>query len=268
MTRLWGWLSTVLIVGLVLFIGIDLLGRGWAGLSWDYFFTGPENLGREGGIGPILVSTAVIVFGATVLAGFFALATAVTYVESIGPPWFRLVVHGILDIGVGVPRIVWGLFGGVFFGEVLGWGFSILSGIATLACLLAPIMTTGFIAGLEQVESRLREECRTLGVSPWIALWGQIIPAARPAIIAATALAVARGLGDAAALLFTAGIATNLPQSFYDSASTLAVFVFHLLTAVPGGQSAAYAAAAILFFLTFAVQLIISGTQRKQGLAP
>lgn len=267
MIRLWGWLTTLLIVGLVLFIGIDLLVRGWSGFGFDYLFGSPENLGRDGGIWPILVSTAIIVLSATLIAGVFAMATAVTYTESIGPKWFRLFVHAVLDIGVGVPRIVWGLFGGVFFCEVLGWGFSILSGIATLACLLAPILTTGFIAGLEEVDERVRDACRALGVSPWITLWKQILPAARPACIAALALAVARGFGDAAALLFTAGIATGMPDSVYDSAATLAVFVFNLLTAVPGGQSAAYSAAAILFLLTFAVQLVIAGTQRKQGLA-
>lgn len=268
MMRLWGWLATALLVGLILFIGMDLLIRGSAGLNLNYLLTGPENLGRAGGIAPILISTLIIVLSATLIAGIFSLAAAVTYVESIGPDWFRLAFHGLLDIGVGVPRIVWGIFGGIFFCEVLGWGFSILSGVATLACLLAPIMTTGFIAGLEQVDEGLREECQALGISPWVALWGQILPAARPAMIAATALAIARGFGDAAALLFTAGIATELPQSLYDSASTLAVFIFHLLTAVPGGQSAAYAAAAMLFLLTFYVQLVISSAQRKQGLAP
>lgn len=268
MIRVWGWLTTALVVGLGLFIGADLLVRGWDGLSLDYLLSDPRDLGRDGGIGPILVSTGIIVLGSTAIATIFGFATAITYVESIGPRWFRLLVHAILDIGVGVPHIIWGLFGGIFFCEVIGWGFSILSGTATLACLLAPTLATGFIAGLEEVDDTLREECRALGISSWQTLWAQIIPAARPTLIAAVALAVARGLGDAAALLFTAGLATNLPTSLYDSGATLAVFVFNLLTAVPGGQPAAYTAAFILFLFTFAIQMLIAGTQRKQGLIP
>ena len=68
---------------------------------------------------------------------------------------------------VGVPRIVWGLFGGVVFGGVLGFGFSVVTGVATLSCLLAPILVTGFINGLEAVDPAIRVECQALGVSRW-----------------------------------------------------------------------------------------------------
>lgn len=267
MIRVWGCLSTYLIVGLVLFIGVDLIARGAGGFSTAYFLGAPTNLGRSGGIGPVLVSTGVIVLASLALATVFSFATAITYVEMIGPIWFRRLVSAVLDIGVGMPRIVWGLFGAAVFGGFFGFGFSIISGVATLACLLAPILATGFIAGLEEVDPRLREQCASLGVSRWTTLWLQVMPAARPALTASLALALARGCGDAAALLFTAGLSTELPGSLFDSASTLAVFIFNLMTSVPGGQIAAYTAAAVLFLITFALQLIVASTQSKQGFA-
>ena len=261
MIRTLGLLSVLLITGLTLFMGVDLLVRGAGGFSVSYLFAPTQDLGRAGGIGPVLLSTMMIVGAATLLATLFSLPTAVAYTEMVGPSWFRRFVHALLDTGVGVPRIVWGLFGGVFFGGVLGFGFSALTGVITLACLLAPILATGFIEGLEAVDPELREQCRALGVSPWKTLWLQIFPAARPSLVASMALAVGRGFGDAAALLFTAGLVTRFPDSMFDSAATLAVFIFNLLTSVPGGQKAAYTAAAVLYLITLALQIGIAAHQ-------
>lgn len=271
MIRHFGALATALLVGLVIWMGCDLALRGASGFSFQYLLAPPTDLGRSGGIGPMLISTAVIVSLATVCASLLSLPCAIAYTELLGPSqwrWFRRFVHATLDLGVGVPRIVWGLFGGVLFGGVLGFGFSLFTGIMTLTCLLAPILTTGFIAGLQAVSPALREECDILGVSRWTAVWRQILPAARPALTASVALAVGRGCGDAAALLFTAGISTHIPQSFFDPAATLAVHVFHLLATVPGGQQAAYTAAAVLFFLTFIIQFGITWTNRYESRTP
>ncbi len=136
----------------------------------------------------------------------------------------------------------------------------------TLACLLAPILATGFIAGLQAVDPALHNQCDALGVSRWTTVWRQVIPAARPALIASVALAAGRGCGDAAALMFTAGVTSAMPQSVFDPGATLAVHVFHLLATVPGGQQAAYTAAAVLFGLTLMIQVGIACTQRKEGL--
>ncbi|MFT4587487.1 MAG: phosphate transport system permease protein, partial [Limisphaerales bacterium] len=227
----------------------------------------PSDLGRSGGIGPMLASTFLIVLLATGLAALVSMPAAVLYTELDSPRWYRRAVSATMDIGIGVPRIVWGLFGGVVFGGVLGLGFSVASGVLTLACLLSPILVTGFISGLQAVDPALREQCAALGVSRWRAFWRQILPAARPALIAATALGVGRGCGDAAALLFTAGVVSELPQSLLDPAATLAVFVFHLLTTIPGGQTAAYTAAGVLFLITLAIQVGIAGADQQEGLA-
>lgn len=262
-----GLLALLLLVGVVCFMGIDLFVRGFAGFHGQYLFEAPRDLGRSGGIGPMLLSTLVIVVLATLLATLFSLPCAVTYCEMFGPKWFRRFALALLDIGVGTPRVVWGLFGGVFFGGILGLGFSMWCGILTLACLLTPILTTGFIAGIQAVDPGLREQCAALGLSSWVTCWGQVIPAARPSLVAAVALAAARGCGDAAALLFTSGLATHWVKGLGESSATLAVFIYNLLSSVPGGQKAAYTAAAVLFLLTFAIQMIISGTNTEERFA-
>lgn len=256
-----------MLVGLVIWIGCDLFVRGASGFYSGYLLDPPSDLGRAGGIGPILFSTAVIIVWATALAVVISLCTAILYTELLNTPRVKRWLYVVLDIGVGVPRIIWGLVGGMLFGVIFGFGFSILTGVITLACVLSPMLSKGFIIGLEAVDPALREQCAALGLSKWTLFWRQVLPAARPALSASMALGMGRGFGDTAALLFTAGLVTELPSSIFDSASTLAVFIFHLLTAVPGGQNAAYAAAAILFLITLSLQVFIACTHRKEFLA-
>ncbi len=264
MIRIAGIISITLIAGVVLAMGIDLFVRGASGFFPGYLFSAPEDLGRAGGIGPMLASTALIVLVSTLIATGFSLPLAIVYTELITQRRFQRIVDAILDIGVGVPRIVWGLVGGVFVGGVLGFGFSVVTGVTTLTFLLAPILATGFISSLRAVDPALREQCDMLGVNRWTAAWRQVVPAARPGIVATISLAIGRGCGDAAALLFTAGVVTQLPQSIFDSSATLAVFIFQLLATVPGGQNAAYTAAAVLFAVTLAVQLCVSLSNRQE----
>lgn len=259
--------ATFLLVALVIWMGTDLIIRGSEGFHLRYLIDPPSDLGRSGGIGPMLVSTMMVVFLGTVLACLVSLPAAIVYTQVSGRSWLKQSVHALLDIGVGIPRIVWGLFGGIFFGGILGFGFSLITGILTLACLLAPILATGFISGLQAVDPSLRKQCDSLGIPPWISIWTQIVPAARPALVASVALAVGRGFGDAAALMFTAGITTELPQSLWDPGATLAVHIFQLLVTVPGGQKAAYTAAAVLFCITFIIQVGIASTNRSEGLS-
>ncbi len=267
MTKLAGILATLLMLALVVWMGSDLLYRGAAGWHAGYLIDEPRDLGRAGGIGPMLVSTAVLVGLAALLAAIVSLPLAVAYTELEAPVAIRKIVRTALDIGVGVPRIVWGLFGSFFFVGYCGFGFCLLSGILTMACLLAPIMATGFITGLEMVDDEVREQCAALGVDRWSAAWRQVVPAALPGLSAPLALAIGRGCGDAAALLFTAGISMQMPQSLFDPGATLSVFTFHLLGTVPGGQNAAYSAAAVLFVITLVTQLGITTLTREERYA-
>jgi len=254
MIKCLGLLSSLFLAGVAIGIGIDLWVRGASALHIGYLVEAPRDLGRAGGIGPILASTAIIVGSSVFLASAIGLPAAIVFFTASGLPWLDPLIRITLHVGVGVPRIVWGLFGAAVFGGLFEFGFSILTGVLTLTCLLLPIITSGFLAGLEGIGRDLHEQCRAIGVSQWTSLWLQILPAARPSVTSAMALAAARGCGDAAALLFTAGVATSMPSSVYDSGATLSVFIYQLLNTVPGGQNAAYAAAAILFTFTFVIQ--------------
>lgn len=264
MSKLPGLAATLFLIGLTAWMGLDLLSREGRHWSAAYFTEAPRDLGRAGGIAPMLVSTGIVVGLGMLLATLVSLPLALAFTELEPPAPLKSALRAVLEVGVGVPRVVWGLFGGAVFGGYCGLGFSLLTGVLTLACLLSPILATGFIASLEQVELEVREQCAALGVSRWQAAWRQVIPAALPGLTAPLALAAGRGCGDAAALLFTAGVAMQMPQSLFDPGATLSVFVFHLLASVPGGQKAAYSAAAVLFLITLGVQLAIASLTREE----
>lgn len=121
-------------------------------LSWSFLFDAPADAGRSGGIGPILISTLLILAIALATAVPIGLGVAVWLSDFVRPE--RSVaasVRLVLDVLAGVPSIVYGLFGNAFFSVVLGLGFSILSGGLTLACMILPVFIRTCEAGLSAV---------------------------------------------------------------------------------------------------------------------
>ena len=155
------WSAALLVAAMFLWLLGDVIWHGAAHLSWSFLTAAPENAGRSGGIGPILVSTLLILVVAVAAAVPLGLATAVWLTEFIRPgSRFGRLVGLSLDVLAGVPSIVLGLFGNAFFSVYLGLGFSILAGGLTLSCMVLPIFIRTSEAGLR----RLEEWCRRFGI--------------------------------------------------------------------------------------------------------
>lgn len=231
----------------------DLLWHGAARLSWDFLVAAPENAGRAGGIGPILLSTVAILAVALVAAVPLGLATAV-WLSDFSRRDSRLgrAVSLSLDVLAGVPSIVFGLFGNAFFSVVLGLGFSIAAGGLTLACMILPIFIRSAESGLSAVPDEWRRGAAALGLSRAAALRHILLPAAAPAISAGLMLGIGRALAETAALIFTSGYVDRMPESLLDSGRALAVHIYDLSMNVTGGDQAAYASALVLIVLLVA----------------
>ena len=147
----------------------------------------------------------------------------------------------------GIPSIVFGLFGLAFFGQFFGW--SILSGGLTLACMILPVFIRSTEESLRAVPASLSQGAAALGLSPRAVLWHLTLPAATPGITAGVVLSIGRALAETAALLFTAGAAIRMPTSLFDSARSLSYHIYLLAIEVPGGQERAYASAVVLIGL-------------------
>ncbi|SNR87986.1 ABC transporter permease subunit [Puniceibacterium sediminis] len=249
----------------ILLMSALLIWLGHAGatrLSLSFLIEAPKNAGLSGGIGPILGNTFIIVGLALTIAVPVALAAAIAH-NGARPRRHGIkgrvltTARQIVDVGLCLPRLLWGLAGAAIFGHALGLGVSAAAGVLTLAALLIPIMTSGFNEGLSRAMERHAAPCRALGYSEQQILMHVVVPAAWPSLTISILLAGARAFGDAAALVLTAGFSSRLIESWDSSGSTLAVYVYMLAVEIGGGLPTAAAAAFVLLLLTITLQLLV-----------
>lgn len=251
-------LCLVALVTAVAAILVDLVRRGWPLLGIDYLVTTPIDQGRRGGILPVLWTTLEVVGLGAALTVPIALAAAIVVTEILSPrSMLGQRVADVLRIGAGVPAIVWGLACSAVVADWVGLGVSRATGVIALVAMLAPGAALAFIAAIQSVPAALREQCLALGLSRWQCLVLRVIPTAAPAMVTGFGTTLQRGLGDAAALVLTAGIATAWATSLNADGATLAVHVFSLVQVVPGALPAACAAAATLLVLTLVLQVLM-----------
>jgi len=248
------WATAGLVVVTLFWVLGDVVIKGLSHLSWSFLLDAPRDAGRGGGIGPILVSTLLILLVALGVSIPLGLGVAV-WLSEFSPRSshkgrsFGAAIRLTLDALAGVPSIVYGLFGNAFFSIFLGLGFSILSGGLTLACMVLPIFIRTCEAGLSAVNDDWRRGAAALGMTRTSAIWYILLPSASPAIAAGLALGIGRATAETAALIFTSGYVDRMPGSLMDSGRALAVHIYDLSMNVTGGDPAAYASAFILITL-------------------
>jgi len=238
------------VVSVFLCILASLLHRGMSGLTLDFLLGVVRDAGRSGGIGPIIVSTLWIL-GVCLLAALpVGLGTAILLAEfSASDGMLGKVVRISLDVLAGVPSIVFALFGNAFFCIYLGFGFSILAGGMTLACMVLPFWIRAAELSLRAVPNDYRLAAAALGMSRHRLITRILLPTAAPGLLAGLVLVVGRALSETAPLLLTSGYVTRMPGSVYDSGRSLAVHIYDLSMNVPGGEANAASASLVLVVL-------------------
>ncbi|MDH5325711.1 MAG: phosphate ABC transporter permease PstA [Gammaproteobacteria bacterium] len=249
-------LVAIALMFLFAFILIDVFWVGIDNISWAYLTQTPLESGRAGGIGPVLVSTLLILAVCLVVTVPLGLGTAVLLAEYLPLEnplgWF---VRRTLDILAGVPSIVIGLFGNAFFCVQLGLGFSILSGGLTLACMVLPIFIRASEDGFRCIDDSYRHNASALGLTQVSTIRYVLFPMALPAIAVGLSLSVGRALAETAALIFTSGYVDRMPDSLLESGRALSIHIFDLSMNVPGGDSRAYSAALVLLVLIVSINV-------------
>jgi phosphate transport system permease protein len=256
----------LLVVAAPLIMAWQMLIGGGQGLSWEFLTQAPQDAGRAGGIGPILVST-VWVLGVCLLATVpLGLGAALFLVETVDEQ-SRLgrSLQLALDVLGGVPSIIFGLFGNRFFCVELGLGFSILSGGLTLACMVLPLFVRCAEQALRSCPGSYRQAALALDISRVGFIWRIMLPHAMPGIAVGLVLAAGRALAETAVLLFTAGYVTRWPETWFDSGRTLAVHIYDLAMNVTGGTAPAAATALVLLGLSITIQALAHGIVRWQA---
>jgi phosphate transport system permease protein len=186
------WAATIVTVGVLLFIVIYTLARGMSHVNWTLLTAEPADMGRSGGILPTIVGTVVLAMFGVVIAAPFGVGTAVYLVEYTREGWLTRVIRFGVDALAGIPSIVYGLFGFVFFVLTLGLGWSVASGALTLAIMILPTIVRTAEEALRAVPDSYREVSLSLGAHKWEMIATVALPAALPGIVTGIILGIGR----------------------------------------------------------------------------
>ena len=251
------WMVAMAITGVLGWIIVDVFIRGISKLSWTFLTSEVEAAGIEGGIGPVVVSTLLILMVTLVVSVPMTLLTSVFLNQARRrSPRLGNWIRGSLNLLAAVPSIVFGLFGNALFCQVMGMGYSIAAGGLTLACMALPIMIRTTEQALADVPNDLELGAQALGLSQFSTLRHVSLPAAAPALGGGLVLGIGRALAETAALIFTAGYVTRWPQSLTDSGRAMSVHIYDLALNVAGGTANANSTALVLIILL----LLINGS--------
>ena len=160
-----------------------------------------------------------------------------------------------------MPSIIYGLFGFLFYVIMLRWGWSVLAGVGTVAIMVLPLIIRSGEEALKTVPTAYRAGSYALGAGKFYTVRKLILPLALPCILAAIILAISRIMGEAAALMLTAGTIVGMPNSLFSSSSTLAVFMY-TITVEGTDINKAYATAIILIVVVLFLHITANAVSR------
>ncbi len=259
--RVFPWLAAIFTFGALLFLIGHILLNGIPYLRPSLFALkyNSENVSLL----PALVTTVIMVILSLLIAAPLGLFTAIYLVEYAkrGSRLVRL-VRVTAETLSGIPSIVYGLFGSLFFVSWLGWGYSLLAGTFTLSIMILPLIMRTAEESLKSVPDTYREGSFGLGAGRLRTVFRIVLPAAAPGILAGVILAMGRIVGETAALIYTAGSVAQIPSSLLASGRTLAIHMYALSSeGLYTGQ--AYATAVVLLVLVVGINALSAAVAKR-----
>lgn len=212
---------------------------------------------------PALINTIIMTCLSLLIAVPFGIFSAIFLVEYSGKGnKFVEIIRLTTETLSGIPSIVYGLFGMLFFVNTLGWGFSLLAGAFTLAIMILPLIMRTTEEALKSVPDSYREGSFGVGAGKLRTVFRIVLPSAVPGILAGVILAIGRIVGETAALIYTAGTVAQVPSSVLGSGRTLAVHMYNL-SSEGLYMDQAYATAVILLVLVVGINAVSGVIARK-----
>ena len=258
-------LLTILCIAITAFffflVTISILVQGIPNLTWDLFSL--EYNTDNQSLMPSLINTFIITFMSLLLAVPVGIGGAVFLSEySKRQSFIVKAIRLTAETLAGIPSIIYGLFGMVFFVIALGMGMSMIAGALTLSLMILPLIMRTTEEALLSVPTSYREGSFGLGAGKLRTVFRIVLPPAAPGILAGIVLAIGRIVGETAALIFTAGTVAKLASGITSSGSTLAV---HMYTLAGEGHfiGKAYATASVLLLFVLAMNAISRLISRK-----
>ncbi len=255
------YLAAAVTVGALVFIVAYVLVRGVPHLSLSLF--APVYTSENVSLLPALISTVFMTLLSLVIAVPLGIGAAIYLVEyAKRGNRAVLFVRTTTETLSGIPSIVYGLFGLLFFVTFLGWGFSLLAGACTLAIMILPVILRSTEEALKAVPDMYREGAFGLGAGRLRTVTRVVLPSAVPGILAGVILSVGRIVGETAALIYTAGTVAQIPQSPMQSARTLSVHMY-ALSSEGLYTNQAYATAVVLLLLVAGINALSAALAKR-----
>lgn len=259
---------TLVAIFIVLFVGF-ILYKGIPQINWKLISTKPSYISESIGILPDILNTLYVIFTTLCVVLPLGLGSAIYLNEYARNKKIIAAIEYTSECLSGIPSIIFGLVGMLFFCQFLGMKTSLLAGSMTLVIMNLPIMMRTIQENLKTVPQSYREGAFGLGAGKWHVIKTVVIPQCIDGIITGSILSVGKILGESAALLFTAGFAhalNNFVEALTASGSTLTVALY-VYAKEQGEFEISFAIAAILLIMTFIINTlaIVLGKRMKRN---
>lgn len=255
------YLSAILTVGMLILIVGYIFIKGIPYLSpklFSFKYTS-DNVSMM----PAIINTftmAVVSLSIAVPIGIFSAIYLTEYAKKGNR--FVIVIQIMTETLAGIPSIIYGLFGQLFFVIALSWGLSIIAGAVTLAIMILPLIIRTAQEALIAVPDSFREGSFGLGAGKLRTVFRIVLPNAMPGILSGIILAIGRIVGETAALMYTSGTVAQIPENLFGSGRTLALHMYSL-----SGEglhtNQAYATAVVLLVLVLIINQLSSFVAKK-----
>ena len=249
------WAAAIFVLAVLLFIIIHILANGLRVIDWQFLTTIPSNMGREGGIASTIVGTLLITIMAVLIAAPFGIGTAFYLAEFTKEGIVTKIIRFSAESLAGIPSIVYGLFGFIFFVIFLDMGWSVLSGGLTLAVMILPTIIRTSEEAIRAVPQIYREVSFSLSATKWQTIYKAVFPSALPGIVNGIILAIGRCIAETAAVMLTAGSVLRMPSSIFSPIRSMAVH-FYILAREGISMENAYGTAALLIIIIFMINVV------------
>lgn len=248
------WLcGLVTLVILIIIIGYIMI-NGLGVINWDFLTQSAFNMGRSGGIYPMIIATVAITAIGVIVSTPVSVGAAIYLSEYARQNIFTTLIRFGADCLAGIPSIMFGMFGYVFFVYYMHMGFSLMAGGLTLALMALPIILRVSEEAIKVVPQPYRLGSLAMGATKWQTIRKVVLPTAVPGITTGVILGMGRAIGETAAVMLTAGTVAKVPSSLFSPIRTMTLHVYLLVTNGLSKQNA-FGTSALLIIMILAITI-------------
>lgn len=256
--------AVLLLIGILFYV----FWKGIGVIDWEFLTTQPSTIEGTFGIAGNILNTLYVVFITILISTPIGVGSAIYLNEYAKPGRLVSIIEFTTETLSGIPSIIFGLFGMIFFGQIFRLKYSILTGALTMTLMVLPLITRNTQEALKSVPEIYRTGALGMGTTKWYMIRTILLPSAMPGIITGIILAIGRIVGESAALMFTSGSGYLLPktamgllQKILQPGGTMTVQLYLCMSKAQYNE--AFGIAAVLLVIVFIINLLTKYLSRK-----